>query len=318
MTFDVLARRRRPSRAGRRSPSRGCRRGSTRSRSSERRPLGKDRPEPAGRTWTVERRRRTVTATACSTARDNCPDNANAGAGRRDRDGVGDACEVLPSGNDSGRGRQGRDGEAARRRGVRQAAARGGRSAFTTGLRVPFQSSGFLPLKGVAAVPMGSTLDTRAGEVALTAAVNGQPPAAAGRCARGAVPRGHLRDPPGAQEAQGEGLEADPAARRARPARPAPSGRARQGTAEGRRRPLPVDDREGRLPHRRRRGDRAPAKGTSTFITTDRCDGTITEVGRGRVAVIAKRTGKREVVRAGRAYIVAGRGCSPRARGAAC
>jgi hypothetical protein len=50
-----------------------------------------------------------------------------------------------------------------------------------------------------------------------------------------------------------------------------------------------------------------PAKGTSTFITTDRCDGTLTEVGRGRVAVIAKKGGKRRVVRSGRAYIVRAR-----------
>ena len=48
----------------------------------------------------------------------------------------------------------------------------------------------------------------------------------------------------------------------------------------------------------------APAKGTATFITTDRCDGTVTEVGRGRVAVIARKTGKKRTVKAGRAYIV--------------
>jgi len=51
----------------------------------------------------------------------------------------------------------------------------------------------------------------------------------------------------------------------------------------------------------------APAKGTPTFITTDRCDGTVTEVGRGSVAVIAKKTGKRKIIRAGRAYIVRAR-----------
>ena len=47
-----------------------------------------------------------------------------------------------------------------------------------------------------------------------------------------------------------------------------------------------------------------PAKRTSTFITTDRCDGTVTEVGRGSVAVIAEQGGKRKAVKAGRAYIV--------------
>jgi hypothetical protein len=51
----------------------------------------------------------------------------------------------------------------------------------------------------------------------------------------------------------------------------------------------------------------APVKGRSTFITTDRCDGTLTEVGRGRVAVIAKRSGRRRTVRAGRAYFVKAR-----------
>jgi hypothetical protein len=51
----------------------------------------------------------------------------------------------------------------------------------------------------------------------------------------------------------------------------------------------------------------SPAKGTATFVTTDRCDGTVTEVGRGRVAVISKRTGKRRVVRPGRAYLVRAR-----------
>src|SRR4029079_19619403 len=48
-------------------------------------------------------------------------------------------------------------------------------TAFTAGLRVPFQSRGFLPVQGVSAGAMGSTLDTRKGEVALTAAINGQP-----------------------------------------------------------------------------------------------------------------------------------------------
>ena len=50
-----------------------------------------------------------------------------------------------------------------------------------------------------------------------------------------------------------------------------------------------------------------PAKGTTTFSTVDRCDGTLTQVGRGRVAVVAKKTGKRQVVTAGRAYIVRAR-----------
>ena len=116
----------------------------------------------------------TATATGSLDASDNCPDNANAGQGDADKDGVGDACEVLPSGTTPV--------EAGKVATVKLLAGEvfvklppgASASAFTTGLRAPFQSSGFVSLKGVAAVPMGSTLDTRAGEVAVTAAVNGQ------------------------------------------------------------------------------------------------------------------------------------------------
>ena len=160
-------------------------------------------------------------------ASDNCPDAANAGQGDADADGVGDACEVLPSGNtpvEAGRVATVRllSGEVF----VKLPAGATG-SAFTSGLRVPFQSSGFVSLKGVAAVPMGSTLDTRAGEVAVTAAINGQRPRSRRAAApRGALPRGHLRDPAGPQGPQGQALEADPAAGRARQPEPAPSARA--------------------------------------------------------------------------------------------
>ena len=165
-----------------------------------------------------------------------------------------------------------------------------------------------MSLKGVAAVPMGSTLDTRAGEVAVTAAVNGQRARSrqAGQ-ARGAVPRGHLRDPPGAQEEEGEALEDDPAARgAAQPGRRRAAVRAK-GPPKGMRVRSLSTTAKGVFRTVGGAATATPAKGTSTFITTDRCDGTITEVGRGRVAVIAKQTGKRTVVRSGRAYIVRAR-----------
>ena len=41
----------------------------------------------------------------------------------------------------------------------------------------------------------------------------------------------------------------------------------------------------------------------ATFITTDRCDGTITEVGKGRVTLAVKSSKKPIVVRAGGAYL---------------
>jgi hypothetical protein len=42
---------------------------------------------------------------------------------------------------------------------------------------------------------------------------------------------------------------------------------------------------------------------SATFVTTDRCDGTVTEVGRGRVTLAVKGSKKPVVVRAGGAYL---------------
>ena len=41
----------------------------------------------------------------------------------------------------------------------------------------------------------------------------------------------------------------------------------------------------------------------ATFVTTDRCDGTVTEVGKGRVTLAVKGSKKPVVVRAGGAYL---------------
>ena len=40
------------------------------------------------------------------------------------------------------------------------------------GLRAPLQASEFMPLKGVASIPLGSTVDTTRGEVAIDSAAN--------------------------------------------------------------------------------------------------------------------------------------------------
>ena len=264
-------------------------------------------PTPAGRTWTVA----PVSDRdfdGIADGADNCPDNANAGQGDSDRDGVGDACELLPSGNTPV--------EAGKAATVKLLSGDvfvklppgASKTAFTAGLRVPFQGSGFLPLKGVAAVPMGSTLDTRKGEVALTAAINGQPARSRKQLRREARFRAGIfqirqarkkkkakaskKIPPTATLVSAAGAE--------RPCQPRGPGkgiavRSLSMTAKG------VFRAVGGA------ATTTPAKGTATFITTDRCDGTVTEVGRGSVAVIAKKGGKRKVVRAGRAYIVRAR-----------
>ena len=275
------------------------------------RPMGRaTTPVRPGRTWTVEPAAppsdRDLDGVADGS--DNCPDNANSGQGDSDRDGVGDACELLPSGNTPI--------EAGKAATVKLLSGDvfvklppgATNSAFTGDLRVPFQSSGFLPLKGVAAVPMGSTLDTRKGEVALTAAINGQPARSRKQKRREARFRAGIFQikqarkkrkqkasktiPPSATLASPAGAEA--------PCRPRGPGkgiavRSLSMTAKG------VFRAVGGA------ATASPAKGTATFITTDRCDGTVTEVGRGSVAVIAKKGGKRKVVKAGRAYIVRAR-----------
>jgi hypothetical protein len=239
---------------------------------------------------------------------DNCPDTANAGQGDADRDGVGDACEVLPSGNTPIVA--GKDATVKLVSGDVFVKLPPGatKTAFTAGLRVPFQSSGFLPLKGVAAVPMGSTLDTRKGEVALTAAINGQPARSRKQKRREARFRAGIFQikqarrkkkakasktiPPSAMLVSAAGAE--------KPCRPRGPGkgiavRSLSMTTTG------VFRAVGGA------ATVAPAKGTPTFITTDRCDGTVTEVGRGSVAVTARKTGKRKIIKAGRAYIVRAR-----------
>ena len=266
---------------------------------------GTEDPSPAVRTWTVDVDR---DGDGVANASDNCPDAANAAQGDSDSDGVGDACEVLPSGNTpvvAGRVAKVRliSGDVFVKLPAGSAA-----TAFTGGLRVPFQSSGFLPLKGVAAVPMGSTLDTRRGEVALTAAINGQPARSRRQLRREARFRAGIfairqarrsrkakrskRIPPRAELASPPGAET-PCQTSGPPKRVAV--RSLSTTAKGVFRTVGAA------------ATIAPAKGIARFITTDRCDGTITEVFRGRAAVIAKRTGRRTVVRAGRAYIVRAR-----------
>ena len=263
---------------------------------------------PAGRTWTVRRPVADRDSDGVLDGSDNCPDAANAGQGDADSDGVGDACEVLPSGNtaiEAGRFATVRlvSGEVL----VKLPPGATG-SAFTSGLRVPFQSSGFVSLKGVAAVPMGSTLDTRAGEVALTAAVNGQRARSPRQLRREARFRAGIfairqarkarrakrskRIPPRAELASPPGAE--------RPCRAS-------GPAKGTTVRSLVTTAKGVFRTVGGAATATPVKGTTTFSTVDRCDGTLTQVGRGRVAVIAKRSGKRQVVTGGRAYIVRAR-----------
>jgi hypothetical protein len=243
-------------------------------------------------------------------AADNCPDNANADQGDADEDGVGDACETLPSG--------GKPIQAGVDTKVRLISGEvfvklppgAAASAFTSSLRVPFQDSGFLPLKGVATIPTGSTIDTRAGEIAVTAALNGQRPTSRKQLRREARFRAGIFAIRQARYRKGKRKKRIPvrAELTSAPGAERPCQTSRSGPPKGTTVRALVTVAKGVFRTVGEAATASPAKGrTATFNTTDRCDGTVTSVGRGKVAVIAKKSGRRTTVRAGRAFIVRAR-----------
>ena len=144
-------------------------------------------------------------------ASDNCPAAANASQADADGDGVGDACETAPSGQPrAGRRRAGRgvkvlSGE------VFIKLPRHARSFKQAPL------SGFVPLKGQAALPIGTVVDTRKGRMAMASTVDGRGSAPAASTQSAIALRGHLPDPPaqGGAGLAGEDLDRHGPAERA-------------------------------------------------------------------------------------------------------
>ena len=101
-------------------------------------------------------------------ARDNCPAAGNPGQADADADGVGDACETAPSGATTPVTGEKvvvevLSGEVF----IKLPASRSRRLA-----QAPL--SGFVPLKGVAALPIGTVVDTRKGSLAMQSTVDGR------------------------------------------------------------------------------------------------------------------------------------------------
>jgi hypothetical protein len=234
---------------------------------------------------------------------DNCPDKANSDQADSDKDGVGNACEVLPPGN--------RPPEAGETAVVKLLSG----EVFvklptkTTlgfdGMRAPFQDSGFVPLKGVASLPVGSTVDARKGELQVQSAANGY--AAKNRKARKTEAR--IR----------AGMFAIKQAKLKKKAKKSvsistdislvtPAGAATacaaSKTSKGVVRSVSLVAK-GVL---RTLGGAANATAKdATFIATDRCDGTLTQVGKGKVSVAVKGKKKPITVRSGQGYFVKAR-----------
>jgi hypothetical protein len=222
-------------------------------------------------------------------ATDNCPAAANVNQADADADRVGDACEQLAPGNVPP--------VAGVTTIVRQLS---GEVFVKLPARVPFQAGGFIPLKGVAAVPVGSTVDTRKGEIEMQSAANGyaakdlRAKQQSARIRAGLFVIKQKRAKKGAAKktaiATDIGLLSPPGAEAACVKGP-PKGivRTMSMVAKGL--------------YRAVGGATTATARSATFVTTDRCDGTLTEVGRGRVTLAVKGSKKPVVVRAGGAYL---------------
>jgi hypothetical protein len=221
---------------------------------------------------------------------DNCPVDANTDQSDGDKDGVGDACEELPSGNTPPTAgvtavvRQ-LSGEVF----VKLPAGRGFR-----------QETGFIPLKGVAAIPIGSTVDARKGEIEVSSAANGFSP----RDRRAKRQQARIRAGMFAiRQKRAKRNVAKKTAIGTDVALLSPPGTEtqcrRSGPQKGVVRSVSM---VAKGLYRAIGGATTSTAKNATFATTDRCDGTLTEVGKGRVSVKVKGRKKPVVVRGGAAY----------------
>jgi hypothetical protein len=228
-------------------------------------------------------------------ATDNCPADANANQADGDSDGVGDACELLPSGNTPP--------TAGVTAVVRQLS---GEVFVKLPARRGFkQETGFIPLKGVAAIPIGSTVDARKGEIEVASAANGY--AASDKRAK----RQQARIKAGMFAIRQKRAKRNAAKKTAigtDVALLSPAGAEtqcrRSGPSKGVVRSVSMVVKG---LYRAIGGATTATAKSATFATTDRCDGTLTEVGKGRVTVAVKGRKKPVVVRGGGAYFAKAR-----------
>ncbi len=234
-------------------------------------------------------------------AKDNCPSAGNPSQADADADGVGDACETAPSGATTPV-----NGEKVIVEVLSgEVFIKLPRSSLRRFAQSPL--SGFVPLKGIAALPIGTVVDARKGSLAMQSTVDGRRIGAGGRRQSVSLAAGiflirQKRLTPGAktkvptdlvlQSAPG----AEGACVRSRTSGPI-KGRGRNSV-----RSLTAATKKGLF---RIVGAAGISTATNaTWVTQDRCDGTRTDVGKGRVSVLDRATRKTVKVGSGRSYLV--------------
>ena len=230
-----------------------------------------------------------------SDAADLCVTVFDPGQGDRDRDRIGDACDVLPPGDVPPRAGASAVASDVRGEVFVKLPARAARATR--------QAADFVPLKGVASLPMGTTVDARKGSLSLVAAANSRPAAdrrhrtQQARLAAGIFRIRQAR----ARRASSRRLPADIALTSAPGAERACAGSTRARPLKRTVRAVSVTSKGF---FRAVGGASVGTSQNGTWITTDRCDGTLTEVGRGRVTVRDPRRKRTYKVRAGRGLLV--------------
>jgi hypothetical protein len=237
-------------------------------------------------------------------ATDNCVDVANSDQADGDADGVGNACDTLPPGNVPPK-----PGETS----VVQVIAGEvfvklptRRPLGFSGLHAPFQDSGFQPLKGAASIPLGAEVDTRKGTVKVQSAANSF--AATDRRAKqqsAEIKAAIFRMKQSRSKAKSASISTDvslltPAGSESRCV-----GAPAKGTV------VRSISMVAKGFYRTIGGASTATARSATFNTSDRCDGTLTQVGRGTVTLTVKaassstkKKAKPVRVRAGQAYLV--------------
>jgi len=232
-------------------------------------------------------------------ARDNCPSAVNASQADGDADGVGDACEVAAP------------GDLPPIAGERVVVTVLSGDVFVklpasrTFKQAPL--SGFVPLKGQAALPIGTIVDTRKGRLSMQSTVDGRRIGAGGRTQTAILSAGifQIRQRRAALGSTAR-ISTDLALQSAPGAEASCVHTGSSGPIKGRGRNtvrgLTAATEKGLF---RIVGAAGISTATdATWATKDRCDGTRTDVGKGTVTVLNRSTDATTTVKAGRSYLV--------------